>query len=77
MARLDVKFPDGSHLLQERRGEDPLVYCLPDGDWSRGVVVEILPLYEERKTTVASIRFWEDHVERLQSLQDTDLLLII
>ena len=57
MARLDVKFPDRSHLLQEPRGEDPLVYYLPDGDWSRSMAVEILPLYEEWKTTVASTRF--------------------
>jgi len=77
MARLDVKFPDGSRVLQEPRGEDPLVYYLANGDWSSGIAMEILPLYEEHTAKVATIRFWKDHLERLQSIPDADLLLMI
>jgi hypothetical protein len=77
MSRLNKKFSDGSRLFQEPTGEDPLAYYLPAGDWKRAVAIEMLPLYEERKAKIATIRFWEDHVERLQSLADGDLLVIV
>src|SRR4051812_20791952 len=77
MGKLNTKFPDGSRLFQEPTGEDPLAYYLPAGDWKDAVAFEMLPLYEERKAKTATIRFWKDHVERLQSHTDADLLVII
>lgn len=74
---MQVKFADGDQIYQEPRHEDPLIYYLPAGDWFRSVGVEILPLYEEHKARAVTLRFWADNLERLQTMSDSELVLII
>ena len=77
MGRLKVKFSDGTLIMQEPTGEDPLVYYLPAGDWAHALGIEILPLYEEHKSTAVTIRFWKDHLAQIESLDDSELKVIV
>ena len=78
MGRLKVKFPDGTVITQEPTGEDPLIYYLPaSGDWAHALGIEVLPLYEENKSTAVTIRIFEDHLARIESLDDSELKVIV
>jgi hypothetical protein len=74
---LQADFSDKDRIYQDPRREDPLIYYLPAGDWSRSIGLEILPLYEERKSKSVTLRFFEDHLARLRSMTDSELTLII
>ncbi len=71
------RFPDGDSIEQDPRGEDPLVYYVPGGDWARAVGLEIEPLYEERRAQSVTSRIWKDHLSRLEAMDDASLTRII
>jgi hypothetical protein len=77
MGRLKVKFPDGTVIMQEPTGEDPTIYYLPAGAWLRALGIEVLPLYEEHNSTAVTIRIFEDHLARIESLDDSELKVIV
>ena len=70
------RFPDGDSIEQDPRGQDPLVYYVPDGNWARAVGVEIEPLYEEDKASVVRTRFFPEHLARLESVDHAGLVRI-
>ncbi len=43
------KFRGGDFIAQDVRGEDPLVYYVPAGDWTRAIGILIDPLHEEQQ----------------------------
>jgi hypothetical protein len=75
--KLQVDFSDGDSIRQDPRREDPLIYYLPAGEWSRAIGMKILPSYEEHEAKSVIIRFWEDHLASLQLMSDSELVLII
>ena len=78
MGRLKIRFPDGTVIMQEPTGEDPLVYYLPaGGDWAEALGIEVLPLYEEHKATAVTIRLFDDHLARIESLDDSELKVMV
>ncbi len=68
------RLSDGDLIQRDSRGEDPLVYYLPGGDWNRAIGWEIEPLYEDHLATAVTSRVWPDHETRLAALDPAALL---
>jgi hypothetical protein len=52
---------DGWVLDTDPRREDPLYYCLKHGAWSGAIAFEVLPLWEEERSTEVTIRVCREH----------------
>jgi len=71
------KFEDGSVIHRDSRGEDSLIYYVPQADWSRAIGFRISPERQEWKAEQVKIKIWKDHVDRVKSLPDDELSNIV
>ncbi|HSM50353.1 MAG TPA: hypothetical protein VLA75_03025 [Thermoanaerobaculia bacterium] len=63
-----AEFGGGWVLDTDPRREDPLYYCLKDGDWSGAIAFEVLPLWEEERSTEVTVQVCHEHRGRESSL---------